>query len=132
MSNPTGLCCLGSYVHVLLMYLLHVLVAGCHVGGYFCPPFQSVVDSSLFNASYSHTRLVELGPWKDRRTEGVPYVSLIPKALASYPGSNLVPRLHKTRENDSYSERAELSLVSMDLATTMMSSSSRQMFLTNC
>ena len=74
MSNPTGLRCLGSYVHVLLMYLLHVLVAGCHVGGYFCPPFQSVVDSSLFNASYSHTRLVELGPWKDRRTEGVPYL----------------------------------------------------------
>ena len=61
------------------MYLLHVLVAGCHVGGYFCPSFQSVVDSSLFNTSYSHTRLVELGPWKDRRTEGVPY--LIPRLL---------------------------------------------------
>ena len=49
------------------MYLLHVLVAGCNVGGYFCLPFQSVVDSSLFNAPSPHARLVDLGPWKDRR-----------------------------------------------------------------
>lgn len=48
------------------MYLLHVLVAGCNVGGYFCLPFQSVVDSSLFNAPCPHARLVNLGPWKDR------------------------------------------------------------------